>query len=333
MRNLWLKFGCFLTGYNYKILKNCSEVSKKTVIQYTAALIILMIIWGIVGYSFSSNYLDASTEFSVISSLVMIVIVIQIERQIILNTKTNRNSKYARFLLAIIMAFIGALIVDQKLFHDDIQTKQDKYLRIIIDERVEMVEQSVQKQIYKIDSTIKLLSEDLDMLNNQYSKKPTISTYETIREKQKLVTEFGLDSLDEGGLPVMKWVVVGSKSVPIQNPIINEITLKNEDRQNKYTRLEELNNELIQIRKDVQSKAKLGFLTEIEVMWELITSSYLIAFVWFVWFLFFFSIEILVLAISSAKDDDYHATIKHSEKMIKIDLEEYSKDKLSKIIT
>ena len=38
MRDLWLKTGCFLTGYNYIIIKNSSEASAKSVKKYLSAL-------------------------------------------------------------------------------------------------------------------------------------------------------------------------------------------------------------------------------------------------------------------------------------------------------
>jgi hypothetical protein len=37
MNNWWLKFGCFLTGYNYNILDASSEISAKAVKRYTSA--------------------------------------------------------------------------------------------------------------------------------------------------------------------------------------------------------------------------------------------------------------------------------------------------------
>lgn len=37
----WIKFGCFLTGWNSSILSQCSEASFKHLKKYTAALLIL----------------------------------------------------------------------------------------------------------------------------------------------------------------------------------------------------------------------------------------------------------------------------------------------------
>lgn len=80
----WLKFGCFLTGHNYNILKNCSEASAKSVKKYTSAILIVSILWGFTGYTFCNRYMHLNKWFSLIGAVIMIFIVIQIEKQIIL---------------------------------------------------------------------------------------------------------------------------------------------------------------------------------------------------------------------------------------------------------
>ncbi len=45
MKHPWIRFGCFLTGYNYSILRNCSEAAFKSVKKYTAAMLIVCILW------------------------------------------------------------------------------------------------------------------------------------------------------------------------------------------------------------------------------------------------------------------------------------------------
>ena len=52
----WIKFGCFLTGWNSSILSQCSEASFKHLKKYTAALLILIIIWVFTGYCFAERY-------------------------------------------------------------------------------------------------------------------------------------------------------------------------------------------------------------------------------------------------------------------------------------
>ena len=119
----WIKFGCFLTGWNSSILSQCSEASFKHLKKYTAALLILIILWGFTGYCFAERYVEAPWWGCIISSIIFVVIVIQIERQIILTVGTHKWNTFFRFFIAVIMAFLGSSIIDQIIFGADINRK------------------------------------------------------------------------------------------------------------------------------------------------------------------------------------------------------------------
>ena len=104
MKNLWLKIGCMLTGYKYLIISDASEASTRTVKKYVSALLIVSMLWGFIGFSFANRYLQTSTSASSIVALIMIVIVIQIERQIILSSGKN-------WLIPVFRTLIGDRIV------------------------------------------------------------------------------------------------------------------------------------------------------------------------------------------------------------------------------
>jgi hypothetical protein len=79
-QNFWLKLCCFLTGYNFYILTNCSEISVRKVKKYTAALLIISTVWAFVGYCFCNRYIKLGIIGSVIGAIIAVIIVIQIER-------------------------------------------------------------------------------------------------------------------------------------------------------------------------------------------------------------------------------------------------------------
>ena len=328
MKNIWLKFGCFLTGYNYSILNNCSEVSKKSVKKITAALLIIMVVWGFVGYMFTHKYIGLSSEYSIFGSLIMVIMVVQIERQIILTIGTNMFSKIFRIILAIIMAILGSMIVDQILFQDDIKLQQDTYLQEKVDLIVFGKEKSIKSQISDIDSNLFVINNEIQSLNERYQKKPMVSNTQSTSEKIQLKTIDGLDSVNTEGLAVMKWVTTGVKNVPVPNPIVNEINMKNTSRLGKLERLKDLNDELIIIRKNVESQMKPGFLIELEIMWDLLMSSALITFVYLLWLIFFLCIELFVLFSKGDGVTDYEVIVKHNMEMILFDLKEYKQAKL-----
>ena len=120
-KNWWIRFGCFLTGYNYNILLQSSEVSHKLVKKYTAAILIVGILWSLICFQFANHYLEFGLMGSVIASLIGVIIIIQIEGQIILAVSTGISLLGVRVALALVMAVIGAVITDSMLFEEDIR--------------------------------------------------------------------------------------------------------------------------------------------------------------------------------------------------------------------
>ncbi len=85
MSKVWLKFGCFLIGYNYTIIRNCSEISKKAVKRYTFALMKVYTLWAFIGYFFTQRYMHGGMNGSLLGAFVFVFVIIQIERQVILS--------------------------------------------------------------------------------------------------------------------------------------------------------------------------------------------------------------------------------------------------------
>ena len=69
MKNWWIRFGCFLTGYNYNIVRNSSEVAAKALKRYTSAMVIVCILWAFIGYVFTDRYLHGGKWGSIAGSI------------------------------------------------------------------------------------------------------------------------------------------------------------------------------------------------------------------------------------------------------------------------
>ena len=134
MKDWWIKFGCWLTGYNYTIVKECGETTRRSVKRDTSALVIIIIVWSSIGYILTSTYLHGGVFASIIGAIVATIIVIQIERQIILKDGKNYFLSGFRFLIAIAMSIIGSVLVDQKLFEEDVKLEKQTYNSGKIDE-------------------------------------------------------------------------------------------------------------------------------------------------------------------------------------------------------
>lgn len=312
MKDWWLKFGCFLTGYNYKIVNNCSEVAAKAVKRFTAAILIVCIIWSFVGYTFAQRYLKAEAVGSIVGALVLVIIIIQVERQIILSVHKNYWLYIFRGVIAFMMALIGSIIIDQIIFKEDIE--QQKLL--LLDQKVQKVYPAkaleLRSQIVDLDSTIRQKEVERSLLLDEITRNPTINIFTKNSSPIKLstTTRDSLRSVTKEGI-----INVSSTNVSsIVNPKIGMIDPL--DNQIQSIRIEKLKKDsaLLTLRADVEKeiKSKVGFLDELKLMYSLLSDSAVAFFVWLIWLLFLLGIELFILVSKSMdKDNDYDATIKH----------------------
>jgi len=327
MKDYWLRLGCFLTGYNYSIVKSSTEASAKAVKKYLSAMLIVCILWGFIGYVFSNRYLQTGILGSVIVSLVMVIIIVQIERQIILTTHKNWLAIFFRIMIAVVMAIIGSVIIDQIIFKQDIE--KQKISKIQEEVNGVLVTKTVQldREVSDLDSLIGIKERERAELIAEVTRHPFVKgstserknivlkiTDQDGRSRDTLVTKTDLTLTD----------VVNPKAELIQNvdqQITGLRTQKSEKEKSRITIRQDLENEL---------KSKIGFLDELKVLLSILTSHGIALFVWLCLFIFFFSIELFVLVSKFwDKKNDYDVTILHQLdvriKMIEELTNQYSK--------
>lgn len=314
MKNLWLRFGCFLTGYNYSLLRQCSEAAKKTVKRYTAAMIIIMTIWAIVAYGFSTRYLKLEVPGGIIAGVIAVIIIVQVERQIILTVRANNWVKFFRVLLAVVMAAIGAIITDQLIFGDDIEREKDFLVQTEIDSLVDFGSQSLDIEIKRLearkarnDSAKTELLNDLSL--NPFISQPTtkriyvpqqVQEYDTVQKKMVLVTK---------QIPKYEKTVA---SVP--NPKGDQLSFIEKRDSVLSGRITDLSDSLLVLRKTVTHKveSRQGLLMELEAMRNILSKRSEALVVWVMWMILLLVLELLVLVTkASNKEDDYDALILH----------------------
>ena len=154
MKNIWVRFGCFLTGYNYLIVQNCSEISVKAVKRYTSALLIVCLLWAFIGFSFTSRYLTAGLIGSIVGAIIFIIIIIQIERQIILAISPSKWLYATRAVIAITMAIIGSVILDQIIFQQDIELEKITFIEARVNKALDSKTKELRVQIGNLQQAI-----------------------------------------------------------------------------------------------------------------------------------------------------------------------------------
>ncbi|MCS6991554.1 MAG: DUF4407 domain-containing protein [Chitinophagales bacterium] len=298
---LWLS--CFITGRNYLILQNCSEASVKSVKKYFAAILIISIIWGFIGYTFAQRYLREDLYTSVAVALIMIIIVISIERQIILSTQKKFWSSISglfRGLIGVVMAVIGSVIIDQMLFKEDVEKKKISNIQEEVNKILPQKTQELVAQINSLDSTIMIKEAEVRLLSEDIEKNPTRIIYEV--DQQYVIDTAGKRVATERRV----------KSRHIENPNIARLNDLEKQIQILRDKKLESENRLFAIRENLEAelKSKTGFLDELIVLFSILLSNAVALFIWFFLFLFFFAIELFVLVNKYAdQQDDYDVIV------------------------
>ena len=305
MTNWWTKIGCFLTGWNLNILETCTESSRKQLKKYTSAILILIIIWAFIGYSFAEHYVHASWWVSIITAFIFVTIIIQIERQIILTVGKNNFLKTFRLLIAFIMAIIGSAILDQIIFKDDISKKMieivDRQVNAQLPARLTIINSKLQE----IQSDVDSLDKKNLVLYGQISKLPTIKILSTSTTYLKV-------QQPDGTFKTVPQQTVSTN--PINNPKIKEAEINNQHldglrkQLNDYT-IRKMDSENL-MRKELSSKQ--GFLEELNAIVEILVERPIAFFFYLVLFCFLMFLELFVVASKFGdKKCDYDLIIEH----------------------
>jgi hypothetical protein len=123
MKNLILKISTSLLGESFNELKNETIKSKQKVMLYGTLLIMIMVLWFINGYLITNQILHFGNKQAIVVGLISMFIVYTIELTIIRMSKVSTLSGSIRFLMAIIIAFIGSLCIDEIVFKADIESQ------------------------------------------------------------------------------------------------------------------------------------------------------------------------------------------------------------------
>jgi hypothetical protein len=317
MKNTWLQIGCFLTGYNYDILMGCSEVPRKDVKRYTAALLIISIIWAFVGYNFSSRYMSTSLIASLFASILAVVIIIQIERQIILSVHKNKMLFVVRTIIATMMALIGSLIVDQIIFKEDIEQEQLKLLSEKVDLIYPAKAAEYNRQIKEYDLLIAKSEAQKNQLQNDINRNPILSI-KNVDSKPLTIKESVTNT--DGSIKTND-KIVNARTVTttnMNNPKIQMLTDVNSGMIKLIEKRDDLNKKLPELRDNVEKdiKSHVGFIDELKVMYKLLAGSNIALVVWLIWVIFLFALELLIVITKYGEvETDYHALIKHQEQL------------------
>lgn len=126
-----LKLYCLLTGDDYNLLKDETPQSKKKVKLFAFCIVIPVLFWTINSFLMSSNVLMKDFSTSVITMIVCAVIIFAIEKIIIMSNGSKGIAAF-RIVLALIIALIGSLSLEEVIFKNDIDTQMSENKRVYV---------------------------------------------------------------------------------------------------------------------------------------------------------------------------------------------------------
>lgn len=306
--NWWIKLGCKLTGWNPTLLAQCSEASRSQLSKYTSALMILMTIWSVTGFCFAQRYMELPVWGCIMVSIIFVIVVIMIERQILLTTKKSLKLMAFRAIIAFVMAIVGSTIFDQTMFGKDI----DKQLTNNIEMQVADL---MEKRVSIINSKLATLTAEIDSLNRINSQlqadinaNPWIVQKSATMSQQKIVVDGVVRTVNNPSVTTNQVV----------NPKQDIVKANNE----KMKALVEQEMEWTKKKQTVEETARaecqdnVGFLEELEAMWAIITTRPLAGIFYGIFFLLLMSLELFVV-ISKVIDAecDYDTAVIGSQRI------------------
>jgi len=301
-KSAYLRFCCFVTGLSYPLTRISSEQSAKNAKKYMGALLIIMLVWFFIGYCFATRYLHMGIIGGVVGGLLMSFIILQIERIIILSHHISVGGKVFRVILGLVMAILGAMIMDQFTFQDDIELRKNSVLEIRVKEAIKNSESDIRAQVAEIDSVLEFSNSRLFALSEELQKRPVI------------VTNYTTSSVTKDSLGNNVNTTTQRNTSVAENPLKVEFDfLKNQITELNRKKFELLNSLTdLKRRKEEELKSATGFLDELTLLKEVIASNGVGMFVYALFLFFFLSLELFILIMKlSDKESDYDKLVDH----------------------
>lgn len=289
------KILCKFIGWNYDMLNECGEASHSQLKKLSGALMLMLLMWAVIGYTFANNFLNIESIYGKMAMATGFAFVVWIiERIIILTVGRPRLMMTIRVVLAILMAIFGSVLIDQCIFRNDIQEAIEEKTRERINAEIEARTQAISEEQTRLESEREKRIHECDSIIEQIAIKPVIET--------RLPNVKKIPVIQQDGTTVIKTEVEYS-TVANENPLWPKYRNDSTMLANCNVQIEALSQRRINLVDEVNSeirKKPMGFLTEFIATINVISQSIWSILLYFVLFLILMSIETFVVSIKAA---------------------------------
>ena len=307
--NWWILFGCKLTGWSSEVLAQCSEASRSQLSKYTSALLILILIWGVTGFCFAQRYIGLPWWACLIVSLFFVTIVIMIERQIILASEKTVSMVVFRAIIAFIMAVVGSTIFDQTMFGKDIDKQMTNTIEMQVAELTPQRVRIIDEKLQALHTETESLTKENEELQADVNAHPFIIQKSVSSTPNKI-------TLPDGTVKTEYISSVTTNQVENPKQKIIEMNSKTLDNLRSQEQIWIQKKQTIEEDTRKECKESVGFLEELEAMWDIITTRKLAGGFYAVFFFLLMSLELFVVVSKVGdRECDYDAAIKGAQRV------------------
>jgi|LSQX01.1.fsa_nt_gb hypothetical protein len=269
-----LKLFCNITGDDYQMLVSDTPESRKKVSGLASIVFVPVIIWFAIGFLLANQILGLSLISGLLVATVLGLLIFLIERNIILADGSNTIKRF-RVILGIFIALLGAVFLDEIIFHNDIEIQLQQ-----------MGEETVLNQISSLDL------EYAPFINAAANETET-----RFQVWQNAQNEAMREADGSGGS--------GRKGVDAITRIKMETAEKYRIEYEKVKAEQESLKQHIQeqkenIRQDQINMAEAGMLTRIKALFKMVFSDWAMGIIYFLLTGFLFSMEFLVVIMKNS---------------------------------
>lgn len=133
-----LRLFCLITGDNYQAIKIDTLASKRKVSVLASMVLIPVSIWFFIGFSLAHSMFELEMRGSLAVGLFVAAVIFVIERGIII-VNSGWGISIFRCVLGLLIAFIGAIFLDEMMFKADIDREFHTYKQKLIASQKEAI--------------------------------------------------------------------------------------------------------------------------------------------------------------------------------------------------
>lgn len=309
------------------VLKQCGESSYRTFRKLVSAITIVMVLWGIIGFTFAQRYLNIHSVIgSIFVALVFMTIVLCIERIIILKDGGKNVIYVFRIAIAICMALLGSFIFDQLMFRNDLEAK-------IKDNREGLVVETINTRMQVYDDDYRRISTTMDSLNRVNDSLMTILANKPVIKTVSSSTSVS-SVTDSLGHPITNRVInVGN----VANPVSMQVEANLSQIRSYHDQLNGLTEQKQQVDSVVRKEFEMrpiGFMEELNASISVISQSWLGLVFYILLFIFLMFLELFVVSIKWGEAKcDYELMVLHQLDLKNRQLENSKQNIVRKYLT